>query len=117
MKRPPEYITERCKCCKREGYTRQVQHSLWTPEEYGHPVVVEGLPPGYEPMMASAGSSIYDAVKEAIEFCQTYKAHGVGFDFNDKLVLVDPYSDVAVVVKEWWRARYGETQAESFAKR
>jgi hypothetical protein len=78
---------------------------------------VEGLPPGYEPMMAGAGSSIHEAVKEAVEYCQENLFKGVGFDFNGKLVLIDSFSEVNGVVDAWWKARYGESQAESFAKR
>src|ERR1019366_436766 len=102
--------TETCRCCKRDGWTRQVHYSLYNKEEYGHPIVVKGLPKGYEPMMASAGSSVYEAVKEAMEYCQKslFKFKGVGFDFNGKTVLVDSLSTEEAVVAEWWKARYGE---------
>jgi hypothetical protein len=117
MIRPIKYVTETCRCCNRDGWTRRVQYSLFTEEEYGNPIVVKGLPRGYTPLMAYAGSSVYDAVKEAIEFCQTYAYRGAGFEFNGKTVVVTSAADADKIAGKWWKDVYGETQAESFAKR
>ena len=118
MKRQPQYIIGPCTHCGRENWTRKVPYSLRTQEEYGNdPIHVKGLPIGYEPMEAGCGSSIHEAVKEAIAYCQNYNVIGVGFEFNDKTVLVGPTSDAAAVVDAWWKERYNESQAESFAKR
>lgn len=116
MKREKQYITEACRCCRREGWTHYVPYSLTTQEET-KPIVVEDLPSGFEAVRADAGSSISVVVREAKEYCQTYGVQGVGFEFNGKTVLVTADSDEDAVVGKWWFDVYGETQAESFAKR
>jgi hypothetical protein len=118
MIRPTEYITETCSQCKRPDWTRQVIRTLYTAEECGSgKIKVKGLKKNFEPMIAGCGGNIYTAVKEAVEYCQTYKVPGVGFEFNGKTVLVTSDSDEAAVVKKWWKAVYNETPEESFAKR
>ena len=118
MIRPKKYITDTCSTCRRPDWTKQVFHTLFTEEEWGAgPIKVKGLLKNFEPMMAGCGGSIYTAVKEAVEYCQTYKVPGVGFEFNGKTVLVTANSDETAVVRVWWKAVYGETPEESFAKR
>ena len=117
MKRPDRFQTTVCPTCYRDGWTRRVHRSLLTEEEAGYEVKIKGLPERYTPMSATCGSNIYAAVKEGIEFCQMYKVDGVGFDFNEKLVLVTATSNADGVTRNWWKQLYGETPEESFAKR
>jgi hypothetical protein len=118
MIRPNRSITTECPMCRRARWTREVRYSLLTEEERGFPITdVKNLPEGFEAMDTSCGASIYETVKEAIEYCKAYKVKGVGFDFNEKTVLVTAKSNSVDVVEKWWKERYGETQAESFAKR
>jgi hypothetical protein len=117
MKRPDKYVTETCGCCGRPGWTRKVHYALLTQEETGSYVIeVEGLPKGFTPMCCYGGT-IYEAVQEAIEYCQTCVAEGVGFEFNGQTILVTAYSDAIAVVDDWWYRVYHETPEESFAKR
>ena len=41
----------------------------------------------------------------------------VAFYFNDKLVIVDKFSDKKDIVEKWWIDRYRETPEESYKKR
>jgi hypothetical protein len=117
MKRPDKYVTSTCSCCRRPDWTRKVSYTQLTQEEAGKYIIKVEVPRGFTPMCVGCGGSIYDAVKEAIEYCQTYKALGVGFDFNGQLVLVTADSDSTAVVNDWWRRMYHETPEESFARR
>lgn len=80
--------------------------------------MVKRLPASYEPMYAGCGSTIHAAVKEALDYVDKYsRIAGVGFIFNDELVLVTAYDDADKLVRRWWKAVYKETPEESFAKR
>jgi hypothetical protein len=117
MIRPNRFVTKTCSMCQRPGWTSKVPYSLLTQEELTFDLEVKNLPIGFTPMYAGCGSDIYSAVREAIEFCQTYKVRGVGFDFNDKLVTVTAKSSEKSVVDTWWVKTYNETPEESFARR
>ena len=118
MIRPARYVTETCHTCKREGWTRLKRNSLLTQEEWDYsPIVVKGLPAGFEPMTGLCGSSIGEAIQEAKDYCKEYKVPGVGFEFNGASVFVTASSDTDKLYRDWWQEVYHETPEESFKRR
>lgn len=124
MIRKDEFETKTCPRCKRPGWTERVWRHLLTEEEQmksfeklGLQIEnVKGAPPGAERCYVSLSSTIHETVVEGKEIA-TMMNKPVAFDFNGHTVVVYKDSDVAKTVEDWWFRMYGETQAETFAKR
>lgn len=120
MIRPNKYITETCCRCKRPGWKHHVPFNLRTEKEQkelGWSVEdIKDAPKNAEKCYASLGSSIYEVVKEGKELSVALDKK-VAFEFNERLVIVDMYSDTDEVIEKWWISVYGETPKETWAKR
>jgi hypothetical protein len=122
VKRPKNIVTSECRCCRRPGWTREVGYQLRSKDEWGKGwelaiSAFPDLPADYEPLVACAGGTISQAIEEAVEYCKRAKVRGVGFVFNQRLVLVTAHSNVEKVYRDWWQKVYHETPEQSLAKR
>jgi len=102
-KRIAKTETVECPTCHRPGWVRKIWHSLMTEQEWGGPIQIDDLPPGYIPMLVMKGVTIHDAVGEGMDYCREHKVDGVAFRFNDRTVLVSASSEFQAVVRDWWK--------------
>ena len=104
MIRPEKHITETCDRCKRPGWTRKVFYNLVTEEEYeqiySKKLEIKDAPEHAEKCYVRMGSDVGVTIEEAIELAVKLN-RPVVFDFNERLIVVNQYSDPDVKYREW----------------
>jgi hypothetical protein len=106
MKRTPKLITECCPTCRRDGWQRRENFSLWTEEEAGSLTRgrVPGAPENAEQCIVVSGAHVSSAVTEGIGLAKML-GKPVAFLFNDTPIILHADSDAEEALRRWLGAR------------
>ncbi len=76
----------------------------------------DGAPSGALCAAVVGASGIFETCREAVLLANRAGRH-IAFDFNERVVVVQPGDDGDRIAREWWQETYGETPEESAARR